>query len=129
MISWGLVLEHLIEACPEITDVFGPEAIVDLTLKGTITYLYEEEKLSLRQIAELTNGECSACSLGTKMKELGIELRSKGGPNYTKPFTISKKEYENLSYKRLALRYNVHIATIRNRCKKYIEEGGKKKKG
>jgi ribosomal protein L20A (L18A) len=119
MISWSKVLEKL--------NMGNYNNYYDV-LKDMLQFLYYEQKLSIRQIAELTDGECSNVSIREKMKEFGIIMRSKGGPNHAKPFTISKKEYKELSYKEMALKYGVHRTTIRNRCISYIKESGKKRK-
>lgn len=98
------------------------------TLKETLEFLYHQEGLSIRQLVMLTDDKCTTTSLRTKMRELGISLRKRGGPNYTKPFEITKEEYKSKSYKEMAFEHNVNVTTIRNRCKKFIKENGKKRR-
>lgn len=124
MIVWSLVLKRLNQ---HLKDIGEYNALFD-GLYSVLLYFYSTKKLSIQQIADLTGGECSSGSLRFKLKELGIKLRRKGGPNYIKPFTISKEEYERSTYKELALKYKVDQSTISRRCKKFVETGGKKKK-
>ena len=118
MIAWEQVLTLL-----KAQYAFKPA----VTLKDVLKHYYLEEKLSIRQITELTNGQCSHASVRSKLIEFGIPLRGKGGPRHICNFDITKEEYKTMSYKELALKYKCHRTTIRNRCLKYIKVNRKKK--
>jgi len=118
MITWSLVTERIIKARPELEGE---------TLEYILDYLYQGKKLSIHQIADLTEGECCYVSIRSKMMELGITLRKKGGKHYSKDFTITKEEYKASTYKEMAFKHEVSMSTIRNRCRKFIKTNGKKR--
>lgn len=123
MVSWSLVLEQLIKVCPEEAYAFENK----WTLEDVLNFLYSAKKMSTRQIANLTNYECSNITIRNKLRELGIKLRSKGGPNNTKVKIIPLEEYKSMSYNQLAAKYKVDRATVYKHVKQYIKKNGKRR--
>lgn len=103
MINWYRVKEKLKEYCPENTE----------ELKDILEHLYIKCDLSLQNIIQLTDREIlSAQTLRTKMDSLNIPIKKQGGDNCSKSIPLSLKDFEQLSAKELAQKYNVHITTI-----------------
>jgi len=118
MVNWSLVIERLSEGNPRCDNLYD-----------ILVFLYYDKKLSLHQIADLTDGECSVMTLANKMKRLGIRLRKQGGPNNLKVTSIPLKEYKTMSYDQLALKYGVDRTTVYRHVKQYLKTNGKKRGG
>ncbi len=123
MIMWSLITEMLFLKNPETT-----EGGIPYTLKDILTYLYCTKCYSLKDIEKCTDSMCSAITLRLKMIELGIPMKSRGGCNNKKNIVITEEEYKTHLYKELAFKYKVHPTTIKNKCREWINKGGKKRK-
>ena len=90
-------------------EIFADEIPVDETLFCLFDFLYNVKKLSWRQIAEITDGYASSTTLKNKAKKLGIKMKGKGGPHFTKRKTleIDELEYKTTTSTELAERYGV----------------------
>jgi hypothetical protein len=116
MIYWKKVLAKLVVYCPK--DFYGD------SLEAVLYHLYILRGISTRQIAELTEGEVSSGTLRAVMREMGFELRGRGGPNNTKVSVLTKEECETIPYGELAIEKGVSYSAIRKRCAKLIGKKG-----
>jgi len=85
------------------------------TLKDYLKILYEDLKLSWRQIAGITDGYASDICLANKAKSLGVVSRERGGPRRklnTILLGMDLLEYQALTIEALAKKYKVHRSTI-----------------
>jgi|GEM_PF-4738222 len=60
MIYWSEVKKTLIKYCPPATD--------DWSLSDVVRYLNERQRLSMKKIADMTEGKCGRTSLCLRMK-------------------------------------------------------------
>jgi transposase len=87
-------------------------------LREMLWYLYVEEGLSIKQIADLLQGEASWTWVRHTLRKMGVTLRSRGGPHPKYPVIPSlKEEAKTLLPKELALKHNLPIGTVYYRLK------------
>jgi hypothetical protein len=114
MTNWFRVLNLLKAHCPP-----GVETIEDALL-----YLYVDKRLSLREIKDLTDREVlGPQTIRSKLVSIGVDIKSRGGPNSRKVIPLKLEEFKEFSVAELAKKYNVHKTTIYN--KKRTLQGGK----
>jgi len=71
---------------------------------------YVNKRLSLSEVAlEL---DVSPPTVRNYLVQMGIERRARGGDNSTKPVDITLEDYQTMTYKELAKKYNVSPYTI-----------------
>lgn len=104
-----------------------PHCPAGMTLVEMLRYLYVDQEMSLREICNAIGNKCTAPTLSSKMVELGIDMRHRGGRNYFKlpPSLITLDEYRTMTYKEMAVKHKVHPSTIYKVVKKYIDKFGK----
>ena len=95
-------------------EIFGDELPLGEALYSLFDYYYNTKKLSWRQIAVVTDGYACSTTLKNKAKKLGIKMRGKGGPHFTrkKTYKICELEYNTLTNIELAKKYKVCRQTI-----------------
>ena len=111
MINWEKVRAYF---CLKY-EIFTPnDAPLNDILYCLFDMLYNVQALSWREIAEITDGYVSPTTLKNKAKKLGIKMKDKGGPHFTrkKICEISELEYNALTNTELAKKYKVCRQTI-----------------
>lgn len=126
MTNWDKVLRLLEPHCAPLS--FNYDTTAEITLRDCIEYLYCNQCLSSKEIANLTGDEVSSVGIRDKMRRLGIKVRKRGGPNNVKITDIPIEEYREKTYAQLAFEKGVSVSTIHNRVKGYIKKEGKKSK-
>lgn len=108
MINWPRVFKQLEPYCSrEVIDI-----------NDALSHLYTERKLSLDEILKRTNREVlSPRTLRSKLHNLGVIIKPRGGVNNTKYIPITKKILDQNSATELAKQHDVHVTTIYNRKK------------
>jgi len=79
MINWNLVQLKLSEFSKEIT------------FKEILNDLYLEQDIGLRGLERLSEHEASFMSFRSKLIELGIKMKKRGGAHFTKKINKKKK--------------------------------------
>jgi len=114
MVNWDLILVRL----QYYLKMIYPQLFVEnMPLKEVLTVLYELG-LSTTDLCDATKGEASSVTIGNKMKEFGITMRSRGGLNYVKVIPMTREEYETNTNTALGKKYGVRGQTIHKHAKK-----------
>ena len=115
MIDWTRVKAYL---CLKY-EIFTPdEAPLNEILYCLFDMLYNVERKSWREIAEITDGYVSNTTLRNKARSIGIKMKSKGGPRpKKKKVTIPKEEYLTFTNSELGRKYKVCRQTIMRMAK------------
>jgi len=63
-----------------------------ITLKEILNDLYLEQNIGLRGLEQLSEHEASFMSFRSKLIELGIKMKKRGGAHFTKEIRRKKKD-------------------------------------
>jgi hypothetical protein len=81
------------------------------SIEELLRQLYIKQRMSTKQIANLTKGEASSASIRWKLRKLHIPVRSRGGPNRPR-VVIDINDYASMTYRELMDKYKVSRSSV-----------------
>jgi hypothetical protein len=92
-------------------------------LREMLWYLYVEEGLSIRRIADMLQDEASWSWVRRTLRKMGFTLRGRGGPHLKYPAIPNlEEEAKTLMPKEIALKYNLPAEIVYRRLKRLTQE-------
>jgi len=81
------------------------------SIEELLRQLYVKQRMSTKQIANLTKGEASSTSIRWKLRKLRIPVRSRGGLNRPR-VVIDINDYASMTYRELMDKYKVSRSSV-----------------